>query len=170
MNWCLGVALNPKPWSLSRFEAALGSTCLAEVLSIRVWAGVRASGPKPQTLSYRWWYKSCITLGTLDYGNYGICLFLGTAGFLSSTLNPKLWELWYVPHPGYCRIYIIHPKPYRSLKGALKLFVPSALRFLWEVQKFHRPTVDDRDPRVPFDDTNKGTFKGSFKGSIGFRV
>ena len=32
-------------------------------------------------------YKSCITLRTLDYGNYGIFLMMGNAGLIS--LNPK---------------------------------------------------------------------------------
>ena len=31
-------------------------------------------------------YKSCVTLRTLNYGNYGIFLILGNARFISSTV------------------------------------------------------------------------------------
>ena len=30
--------------------------------------------------------KSCLTLRTLNYGNYGIFCFMGNAGFISSTV------------------------------------------------------------------------------------
>ena len=32
-------------------------------------------------------YKTCITLMTRIYGNYGIFLIMGTAGFVSSTVE-----------------------------------------------------------------------------------
>ena len=44
-----------------------------------------------------WWYKSCITLRTLNYGNYGRFLILGTAGFISSTVC-LTWEPWGFRH------------------------------------------------------------------------
>ena len=31
------------------------------------------------------WYKSCSTVRTLSYGNYGIVLIMSNAGFISST-------------------------------------------------------------------------------------
>ena len=31
-------------------------------------------------------YKSCTTLRTLNYGNYGLSLFMSNAGFMSSTV------------------------------------------------------------------------------------
>ena len=34
-------------------------------------------------------HKSCITLRTLNYGNYGIILIMGNAGFISSTVALK---------------------------------------------------------------------------------
>ena len=36
--------------------------------------------------------KSCITSRTLNYGNYGIFLAMGSAGFISSTVG--LFEVW----------------------------------------------------------------------------
>ena len=35
---------------------------------------------------YIYIYISCITLRTLNFGNYGMCLILGNAGFMSSTV------------------------------------------------------------------------------------
>ena len=35
---------------------------------------------------YCWWYKSCTSLRTLHYGNYGIVLIMGNAGFIPSTV------------------------------------------------------------------------------------
>ena len=36
--------------------------------------------------NYCWWTKSCMTLRTLNYGNYGIFLIMGNAGFCPSTV------------------------------------------------------------------------------------
>ena len=41
-------------------------------------------------LSYGWWYKSCITLRTLNYGSYGLFLIWGDAGFTSLTVAPEI--------------------------------------------------------------------------------
>ena len=40
--------------------------------------------------TYGWWTKSCMTLRTLNYGNYGIFLIMGNAGFCPSTVEPDL--------------------------------------------------------------------------------
>ena len=37
-------------------------------------------------VSYGGWTKSCMTLRTLNYGNYGIFLIMGNAGFCPSTV------------------------------------------------------------------------------------
>ena len=37
---------------------------------------------------FGWWTKSCMTLRTLNYGNYGIFLIMGNAGFCPSTVGP----------------------------------------------------------------------------------
>ena len=37
--------------------------------------------------------KSCITFRTLNYGNYGVFLIMGDAGFISSTVIIRPWHL-----------------------------------------------------------------------------
>ena len=41
----------------------------------------------PTSYSYGGWCKTCITLRTLDCGNYVIFLIMGNAGFISSTVS-----------------------------------------------------------------------------------
>ena len=50
---------------------------------------------------YGWWCKSCITLRTLNYGNYGVFPIMGNAGFISSTVTDRYIRsfLSNVPHP-----------------------------------------------------------------------
>ena len=51
--------------------------------------------------SYGLWTKSCMTLRTLNYGNYGIFLLMGHAGFCPSAVfaavpsassSPRAWD------------------------------------------------------------------------------
>ena len=41
-----------------------------------------------------WWYKTCITLRTQNYGNYDIFLIMGNAGFISSSVLNQGCLLW----------------------------------------------------------------------------
>ena len=66
------------------------------------------SKPKPNTKlqHYGWWFKSW---GSFFQGSIRVALrgsFKGSIGFYLK--DPKLWELWYIPCCGSCRIYIIN--------------------------------------------------------------
>ena len=58
-------------------------------------------------------------LRTLNYGNYDIFLIMG-----NDPKDPKLWELWYIPYYGSCRILSIN----RIDNAKLSLPKPT---FLW---------------------------------------
>ena len=52
--------------------------------------------------------------------------------------GPKLWELWYNPNYGYCRIYLINRscnEPCHCLPGAFYAWTPHRLRLrgLWSL-------------------------------------
>ena len=98
--------------------------------------------------------------------------------------DPKLWELWYIPYNGSCRILSIHRMIQAIFlnKGVLGSLGPCNP----EKKKWH-PGVDQesvkaslyrsvrgcvnswdgsRKPNTPKLRTYKGSFKGSYKGSI----
>ena len=74
--------------------------------------------------------------------------------------DPKLWELWYIPYYGSCRIlsinrswatgvWVQHKDPHTQLSffrvflGALDLLCPGELRLIWGF-----PKIGDRDPNI----------------------
>ena len=86
-----------------RFEASTFYTSDLETSRFHVKSSLGAWGPTVDDIN-------CITLRTLNYGNYGTFLIAGNAGFISSTVV-WVWDL----APFGCCFPRLPPKTGRSL-------------------------------------------------------
>ena len=94
-RWWQSKALTPRV-TAELLQNLSARRLAVELFGTRTSASARAkasclnpTAQTPSILRYCWWTKSCMTLRTLNYGNYGIFLIMGNAGFCPSTVSTQ---------------------------------------------------------------------------------